>query len=145
MKVLKDTDLIKIVYIQVQNAEPTPPLGTILGNIGVNTVKFCDEFNKFSKNLPSFLIVKVKIYINENKTFHFDIQSLSITYILKILKFKNIIKMSIHNRIYDKEIMCIRLKDIIVLALFKFFGKSLNESLNIFFGIVKSMNLIIIK
>lgn len=145
MKVLKDANLIKIVYIQVQNAEPTPPLGTILGNIGVNTVKFCDEFNKFSKSLPSFLIVKVKIYINENKTFHFNIQSLSITYILKLLRYKHIVKMYINNRLCDKEIMCIKLKDIIVLSLFKFPDKQLNESLNIFFGIVKSMNLKIIK
>jgi large subunit ribosomal protein L11 len=145
MKILKDSDLIKIVYIQAQNAEPTPPLGTILGNIGVNTVKFCDEFNKFSKNLPSFFIIKVKIFINENKTFHFNIDSFSITYILKLLKFKNIVKVRVHDRIHDKEIICIKLKDIIILALFKFPGKELQESLNIFFGIIRSMNFKIIK
>lgn len=87
----------------------------------------------------------MKIYINENKTFHFSIDSLSITYILKLLKFKNIIKIRVHNRIQDQEIMCIKLKDIIILALFKFPEKKLQESLNIFFGIVKSMNLKIVK
>ena len=61
------------------------------------------------------------------------------------MRFKNIVKICIQNRIYDKEIMCIKLRDIIILALFKFFEKPLNESLNIFFGIVKSMNLKIIK
>jgi len=145
MKIKRDTDLIKIIYIQVQNAEPTPPLGTILGNIGVNTVKFCDEFNKFSIKLPSFLVVKVKININENKTFYFNIVSLSITYILKLLKFKNIIQIRVHDRMHEKEIMCIKLKDIIILSLFKFPQKSLKESFNILFGITKSMNLKIIK
>ncbi len=145
MKIKRDTDLIKIIYIQVQNAEPTPPLGTILGNIGVNTVKFCDEFNKFSIKLPSFLVVKVKININENKTFHFNIVSLSITYLLKLLKFKNIIQIRVHDRMHEKEIMCIKLKDIIILSLFKFPEKSLKESFNILFGITKSMNLKIIK
>ena len=86
-----------------------------------------------------------KIFINENKTFNFHIQSLSITYLLKLLRYKNIIKMYINNRLCDKEIMCIKLKDIIILSLFKFPNKQLNESLNIFFGIVKSMNLKIIK
>jgi len=41
--------------------------------------------------------------------------------------------------------MCIKLKDIIILAFLKFPEKQFYESLNIFFGIVKSMNLKIIK
>lgn len=53
--------------------------------------------------------------------------------------------MYINNRLCDKEIMCIKLKDVIILSLFKFPNKHLKESLNIFLGIVKSMNLKIIK
>jgi large subunit ribosomal protein L11 len=145
MKSKKDTSLIKIIYIRSQSAEAAPPLGTILGNIGVNTVKFCDEFNKFTVKLPNFLVVKVKININDNKTFSFNLLSLSITYLLKILKYKKIIKVSVFDRIYEKEIMCINLKDILVLCLFKFPKKDLKESFNIFNGIIKSMNLKIVK
>lgn len=90
MKVIKDTSLIKIIYIKSQSAEAAPPLGTILGNIGVNTVKFCEEFNKYTKKLPIFLVIKVKININDNKTFTFNLVSLSITYLLKLLKFKKL-------------------------------------------------------
>ncbi len=145
MKIKKDLGLIKIVYIRSQNAEAAPPLGTILGNIGVNTIKFCDEFNKYTNLLPSYLIVKVKININDNKSFNFLILSLSITYILKLLKFKNIIKVRIHDRIHEKEILCIKLKDILILALFKYPEKDLQESFNILNGILRSMNLLIVK
>lgn len=145
MKIKGDTSLIKTIYIRSQNAEAAPPLGTILGNVGVNTVKFCDEFNKNTILLPSFLIVKVKINISANKTFTFNIISLSITYMLKLLKFKKIIKINFYDRLIDKEIVCVNLKDIIILALFKFPGKQLKESFNILYGIVKSMNIKIIR
>lgn len=34
---------IKKTFLLSNNAEPAPPLGTILGNLGVNTIKFCEE------------------------------------------------------------------------------------------------------
>jgi len=145
MKIKGNTALVKIIYIRSQSAEAAPPLGTILGNVGVNTVKFCDEFNKNTVTLPSFLVVKVKINISDNKMFTFSILSLSITYMLKLLKFKKIIKIKFFERLIDKEIVCVSLSDVITLALFKFPEKDLKESFNILYGIVKSMNLKIIK
>ena len=62
-------NLIKIVYIMSHSAEASPPLGTILGNIGVNTVKFCTEFNKLTINIPSYLLLKVKINLEALKIF----------------------------------------------------------------------------
>lgn len=145
MIINKELGIRKIVYIQSQSAEAAPPLGTILGNVGVNTIKFCDEFNKFTKTLPSYLIVKVQININENKSFTFSIISISITYILKLLKFKTTIKVRLNDRFVEQDLMCIKLKDILILSLYKFPNKDLMESFNIIFGIIKSMNLFIIK
>lgn len=145
MKIKKDSGLYKIVYIQSQCAEAAPPLGTILGNVGVNTIKFCEEFNKYTVKLPSYFIVKVKININDNKSFNFIIVSLSTTYILKLLKFKHLKKVRVHDKYIEKEINCIKLKDIIILALYKFPYKDIKESFNIIYGIIKSMNLLIIK
>lgn len=145
MFVNKNIGLRKIVYIQSQSAEAAPPLGTILGNVGVNTIKFCDEFNKFTKLLPSYFIIKVLININDNKSFTFSIISISITYILKLLRFKTSIKLRQNNNFILQEIFCIKLKDILILSLFKFPNKSLLESFSIIFGITKSMNLHIIK
>jgi len=65
-------DNIKLIlYIKAGQAESGPPLGTILGNIGVQTVKFCKEFNEFSKDLPLYFLLKVKIIISENKKKNF--------------------------------------------------------------------------
>lgn len=53
--------------------------------------------------------------------------------------------MRVFDRIHDKEINCIRLSDILILCLYKFPSKSLEQSFKIFCGITKSMNLKIIK
>jgi ribosomal protein L11 len=139
----KNLNVTKIVYIRSQNAEATPPLGTILGNIGVNTVKFCDEFNKLTIILPSYMVVKVKIDISDNKTFKFKILSLSLTFLINLLKFKHVLNKN--GGIKDKEFVCIKLQDIVLLALFKFPKLALQESLSVVTGVVKSMNIKIIK
>ena len=69
----KDIKYLKKCYLMSQKAEAVPPLGTILGNIGVNTIKFCDEFNNYTKELPNYFLLKVYIIIFENKTFKFFI------------------------------------------------------------------------
>jgi len=61
------------LYIRSNSAESGPPLGTTLGNIGVNTLKFCKEFNEFTQDLPNYFLLKVVITISENKSFIFKI------------------------------------------------------------------------
>lgn len=46
------------IMIRAKSAESGPPLGTVLGNIGVNAIKFAKEFNDFTENLPNCLKVK---------------------------------------------------------------------------------------
>ncbi len=55
----KDIKYTKRCYLMSQKAEAVPPLGTILGNIGVNTIKFCDEFNLVTKDLPNYFSLNV--------------------------------------------------------------------------------------
>ena len=45
---LEIKNIIKI-YILAQKAENSPPLGTILGNLGVNAIKFCSELMSLLK------------------------------------------------------------------------------------------------
>lgn len=59
----KDIKYIKKCFLMSQKAEAVPPLGTILGNIGVNTIKFCDEFNIYTKDLSNYFLLKVIILI----------------------------------------------------------------------------------
>lgn len=136
---------IKKCFLISKSAEPLPPLGTILGNLGVNTIKFCEEFNNFSKNLPSYFLLKVVIYVLDNRSFKFDIFFSSTSFILNLLKFEKIIKIRFYDRLHDKNIICILLKDVIQLALFKFPKIDLKKSIHLIWGTAKSMNLIIVK
>jgi len=82
---------LKTLYIRANSADPSPPLGTVLGNLGVNTTLFCTNFNLFTKTLPVYLVLKVSISIFENKSTSFIIDLPSIGYILSLLKFEHII------------------------------------------------------
>lgn len=115
----------KKCFLISQKAEALPPLGTILGNIGVNTIKFCEEFNNKTINLPNYLTLKVVIYIYENKTFKFIIEKPSISHLMNILKFAKKIKILNKKQLVEQNIYCIYLKDLVQLALFKFPSKNI--------------------
>ncbi len=85
---------IKQLYIRAGAADPAPPLGTVLGNLGVNTSLFCQAFNTFSAALPSYFILKVTIFIFDNKSTTFTVAAPSTGQIINLLKFEQeIIKM----------------------------------------------------
>src|ERR1700749_2584915 len=103
-------DNIKLtLYIKAGQAESGPPLGTILGNIGVQTVKFCKEFNEFSKDLPLYFLLKVKI-------------------IISVLKKEEKIKKKDGT---DSSFFFIYFEDVVKLAKFKFPEFSLERSIKI--------------
>jgi len=115
-----DVKHIKKCFLMSQKAEAVPPLGTILGNIGVNTIKFCEEFNLFTKELPLYFSLKVVLHIFDNRSFKFLVNSPSTGFLLNLLKFEKKIKVKVHNRMHDKILICVYLKDLIQIALFKF-------------------------
>jgi large subunit ribosomal protein L11 len=135
----------KILYLQSQSVEAAPPLGTILGNLGVNTVKFCEEFNKYTNKLPSYFVIKTSILIYENRSFSFQIDSFSITYAIKLLKFSKTIKILHFDRYNDKIINCIYLKDLLHLLVFKFPKEDLKKSFLIILGVLRSMKILVTK
>jgi large subunit ribosomal protein L11 len=120
---------IKRCFLLSGQAEPAPPLGTILGNLGVNTIKFCEEFNKSTSKLPSYFLVKVIIFIYENRTFSFKIKIPTIGFFLNLLKIDKKIRIKYFDRYHDKNITCVKLKNIIQLALFKFPKIPLNKAI----------------
>ena len=125
------------LFIRSQTAETGPPLGTVLGNMGVNAPKFVKEFNEFTKELPSYFLLKVYIYILEDRTFQFSFFLPTTGYILNFVKFSKIISK-------NKNQNCISLKNVIQLSLLKFPTLSLNKSLPVIIGSVNSSNLFIV-
>lgn len=136
---------IKKIFIRSQAADPSPPLGTILGNLGVNTIMFCNSFNIFTQKLPQYFVLAVTIYIFDNKTTSFEVNLPSVGYCLNLCKFEKKIQVFEFGKITEKLIFCITLSNVLKIAKFKFPNLNLKQSFPIIFGSVKSAQLYVIK
>lgn len=130
------------MYIRANMAETGPPLGTTLGNIGVNTLKFCKEFNEFSKDLPNFFILKVNLLITENKSFSFLTNLPSVGFLIFLIKKEFIFRDVNGNSI---SFFYITLTDFLKLAKFKFPFYDLKKSTKIIKGSLLSAQIKILK
>jgi large subunit ribosomal protein L11 len=136
-----DKENIKLtLYIRANSAKSGPPLGTTLGNIGVNTMKFVKEFNDFTQDLPNYFLLKTSILIVENKSFSFSVALPSIGFIISMMKKEETVK-DVNGT--SKLIKYITLEDFIKLAVFKFPNFPLEKSLKIIKGSLLSANIII--
>ncbi len=136
-----DKDNIKLViYIRANSAKSGPPLGTTLGNIGVNTMKFCKEFNEYTKDLPNYFLLKVTIIITENKSFTFSVELPSVGFIISLLKKEEIFK---DKNGTTQHVNYITLEEFLKIAKFKFPNYDLKKSLKIIKGSLLSANIII--
>lgn len=113
------------IYLRSQLADSGPPLGTIFGNLGLNTVKFCKDFNEFTADLPVYFFLKVIVYIYEDKTYFFFVDLPTTGYIISLLKFERKVRV---NGIEVSQ-SCISLKSVVQLALLKFPGVELKKSI----------------
>src|SRR5438876_111440 len=116
------------IMLRAQSAEAGPPLGTVLGNLGVNTIKFCKEFNEFTEGLENYFKIGVNIHILENKTYSFVTSSPSLGYILSLLRYEN------------EEL---DLLEVIKLSKFILPAFPLEKSVPVIFACIKSSGLII--
>jgi large subunit ribosomal protein L11 len=55
--------------IEAGKATPAPPVGSILGQHGVNTQEFIQAFNDQTKDLSGMVGVKVAVYDDRTMTF----------------------------------------------------------------------------
>jgi len=114
MEIEVEVKKILTIYLLSQKAENVPPLGTILGNLGVNSIKFCSEFNEFTKELPDYITCSVTIFVYENKSFSFKIYFPPMGSVINLVKFeKTFIRFG---RPYVEK--CIKVYDVIQIALF---------------------------
>ena len=105
------------LYIRAQSAEATPPLGTVLGNLGVNSIKFCKEFNEFTQDLPSYITLAVSVTVMENRSYAFEIiGGPSIGQLVSLLRYEAWL-------LEGKQLVfrnCISLRSVVQLALYRF-------------------------
>jgi ribosomal protein L11 len=131
---------ILTLYIRAGKAQNGPPLGTILGNIGVATIKFVKEFNEFTNTLPDYFLLSVRIVVQENKSFTFFIRMPSVGFILSLLKKEEITK-DLHG--ISTTTHYVLLEDFIQLCKFKFPNNDLNKSAKTLQGTLLSSRIII--
>lgn len=136
---------VKFLYIFCQSADPSPPLSTILGNIGVNTASFSKNFNEYTKDLPLYFLLKVQIFIHTNNSVAFKTFLPSTGHLLNLLKFKKKIKIKKFDRIHEQIIECIDLYSFFKLAKLKFPLMDLKQACLILSGSLKSKNLVIVR
>jgi ribosomal protein L11 len=136
----QDVKHIINITIKSQSAESGPPLGTVLGNIGVNAIKFAKDFNEYTAYLPNYFKVNVKIYIYRNNNYKFIIKIPNIGYILSLLKKES---EYLSSGGYNVKYNYINLSDLLKLSLLKFPNISLERSIKIVLGSVKSANIIV--
>lgn len=76
------------ILIKSQEANPSPPIGPVLGSKGINIMKFCSDFNLKSKEIEGLdkgTLVSVLINIYSDKSFNFVIKSAPTSFFLKQL------------------------------------------------------------
>lgn len=125
------------IFLRSQLAEAGPPLGTVLGNLGLNATKFCKEFNEFTKELPTYFYLQVEISILDDKSFAIKAHLPSIGFILSLLRQERSVKKA--GKLYMDYV--VPLKGIVELALLKLPQARLEVAVPIVIGTVLAANL----
>jgi large subunit ribosomal protein L11 len=141
-----EKEITKTFSISLRSAkvESGPPLSTILGNFGINTVKFVKDFNEFTKDLPDYFLLTVIINIYNDKSYSFFLKQPNVSLLLRLVSFdKNfLVKGSGGYRPLKHKV--IKLNDILLISIFKF-GHCNDTTLRLIMGTIKSMNLNVIE
>ncbi len=70
----KDTEHVVKLQLPAGQANPAPPVGPALGQVGINIGEFCKAFNEKTKDSPG-MIYPVVIYVFKNKSYKFEIKT----------------------------------------------------------------------
>lgn len=125
------------IFIRSQQAEAGPPLGTVLGNLGLNATKFCKDFNDFTKELPAYFYLQVEISILEDKSFVIKAKLPSIGFILSLLKQERVVKKGTKETIE----YFVRRSDVVELAMLKLPQEQLERAVPIVCGTILAADL----
>ncbi len=131
------------LHIKACEASPSPPIGPALGSKGVNIMKFCNEFNEKTKNIPELTkgtLVTVVINIYSDKTFNFIVKSVVTSVLIKELL--NIVKgSSLPNKSKVGKITYDQVRHIFLKKKNDLFVNSEDAGIKTIVGTIKSMGI----
>lgn len=135
------------LFIPAGGLAATPPFGPILGQYGINTMQLCKDFNEVTDGLNLFFsdlnfdsslefILSVDIYINEDKTFSYIINKPPTSFLLRLLT-------GVKTGAPHVVAGSLSLRELILLAQFKFPQMNLRDACQILLGTARSIGIII--
>ncbi|KAM3920733.1 large ribosomal subunit protein uL11m [Leptodactylus fuscus] len=85
VKAVKKTDVAGVIraLVGAGQAAPGPPLGPTLGQRGIPIGQFCKEFNERTKDIIEGVPMRVKIFVNPDRTYEMKIGQPPVSYYLK--------------------------------------------------------------
>jgi len=130
------------IYLRMGCVESGPPLSTILGNFGINTVKFVKDLNEFTSELPTYFLLVVNVVINSDKSYKFELSEPSVTQFLRILSRKKQINILAQGGLKTVDIKVININDLYFICYNKF-GNYDDSSLRMLYGSICSLDMYI--
>lgn len=76
------------IFLRSNKVESGPPLSTILGNFGINTVKFVKDFNDYTSDLPDYFLLIVNVTIYNDKSYSFSVSEPTVSLLLRLASFE---------------------------------------------------------
>lgn len=80
---MKTIDSIVKFRINAASAKPSPPVGPILGQHGLNIMEFCKDFNAKTKHIKPSIVVPVTLTVYEDKTYEYKVGTPSNSFFIK--------------------------------------------------------------
>jgi len=130
------------IYLRMGSVESGPPLSTILGNFGINTIKFVKDLNEFTSELPTYFLLVVNVVINSDKTYKFELSEPSVTQFLRILSKKKQINILAQGGLKTIDIKVINIRDLYFICHTKF-GNFDDSSFRMLYGSICSLGIYI--
>ena len=77
--------VVNVLKLQIPagGANPSPPVGPALGQVGLNIMDFCNAFNSKTNDLEKNVPVPVVITVYEDKSFDFIVKTTPASILLK--------------------------------------------------------------
>jgi len=141
-----NSDILKnfSIFLRSNKVESGPPLSTILGNFGINTVKFVKDFNEYSKDLPDYFLLIIHVTVYNDKTYSFNFGSPSVSLLLRLMSFEQDFLVKGSGGYRPQKYKVIKIDDIIYISFFKY-GYFNDSTLSLILGTINSMDLYVIE